>query len=38
MYEVKDWIREQRDITVLTDTLLTLTETLTRRAEALSQF
>ena len=38
MYEVKDWIREQRDIKVLTDTLVTLTETLTRRAQILSEF
>ena len=36
-YEVKDWIREQRDIPVLTDVLLTVTETLARRAESRSQ-
>lgn len=34
---VKEWIREQWNISVLTDTLLTVTETLARRAEALSR-
>ncbi len=34
---VKKWIREQWNISVLTDALLTVTETLARRAEALSR-
>ena len=34
---VKEWIREQWNISVLTDALLTVTETLARRAEALSR-
>lgn len=37
LYTIKEWIREQRDIKVLTETLLTITETLAHRAETLSQ-
>lgn len=37
LYTIKEWLREQRDIPVLTDALLTVTETLARRAESLSQ-
>lgn len=37
LHTIKEWIREQRDITVLTEALLTVTSTLARRAETLSQ-